>query len=118
MRLVQAAHGTALPGAVAFKLYDTYGFPCDLTRTIVEEKGLTLDDTGFECEMEKQRSLSENFAGSGEKAVADVYKALREELGAIQFLGYETRGGGRQVLALLDEHGRRAKVRGAGSGSS
>ncbi len=108
------AGSTTIPGAVAFKLYDTYGFPVDLTRTIAEERGLAVDEAGFEAEMEKQRQKSTDFAGSGERAVADVYKALRGELGATKFLGYETTRGEAKILALLDEHGQRVPMRDEG----
>jgi alanyl-tRNA synthetase len=90
-----------IPGAVVFKLYDTFGFPADLTRVIAEERGLTVDEAGFETEMEKQRAQSAEFAGSGETAVADVYKALREELGPTKFLGYESTDASGVVRALL-----------------
>ncbi|HEX2572574.1 MAG TPA: alanine--tRNA ligase [Polyangia bacterium] len=109
--------GKVIPGATVFKLYDTFGFPADLTRTIAEEHQLVVDEVAFEEEMGKQRARSENFGGSGEKAVADVYKALREELGATRFLGYElettVRGRGR-IRVLLDDGGRRVNERGAG----
>jgi len=97
--------GATVPGEVVFKLYDTYGFPADLTRVIAEERQLTVDEAGFEREMEKQRARSEEFAGSGEAAVADVYKALREKLGATRFLGYETHTAEGKILKLLDPKG-------------
>ncbi len=80
--------GAVLPGEILFKLYDTYGFPVDLTRVIGEERGFAVDEAGFEREMEKQRARSEEFGGSGETAVTDEYKALRARLGATEFLGY------------------------------
>src|SRR5262249_26065903 len=70
-------------------------------RTIAEERGLTVDEAGFESAMEKQRARSEEFAGSGERAVATIYKTLREELGPTQFLGYETTQTEARVLALV-----------------
>jgi alanyl-tRNA synthetase len=76
-------------GEVVFKLYDTYGFPADLTRVIAEERGFTVDEAGFEREMAKQRARSEEFAGSGEQAVADIYKQKEQEFGATEFLGYD-----------------------------
>jgi alanyl-tRNA synthetase len=97
--------GATVPGEVVFKLYDTYGFPADLTRVIAEERELTVDEAGFEREMDKQRARSEEFAGSGEAAVADVYKTLREKLGATKFLGYETHTAESKIIALLDQKG-------------
>ncbi|HEY7956561.1 MAG TPA: alanine--tRNA ligase, partial [Polyangia bacterium] len=90
--------GQALPGEVVFKLYDTYGFPADLTRVIAEERGFTVDEEGFEREMGKQRARSEEFGGSGEEAVSDVYKLKERELGATQFLGYETTAASGKIL--------------------
>jgi alanyl-tRNA synthetase len=99
--------GATVPGETVFKLYDTYGFPADLTRTIADEKGYVVDEAGFNREMEAQRARSADFAGSGEVAVADVYKALRAELGPTQFLGYETLESTQPIAALLDGKGAR-----------
>jgi alanyl-tRNA synthetase len=82
--------GAEVPGELVFKLYDTYGFPADLTRVIAEEREHTVDEEGFEREMQKQRARSEDFAGSGEQAVSDLLKQKEMELGATKFLGYET----------------------------
>jgi alanyl-tRNA synthetase len=100
---------------VVFKLYDTYGFPADLTRVIAEEREFTVDEAGFEREMDKQRARSEDFAGSGDAAVADVYKALREKLGATRFLGYETHESKAKIVALLDPKGTAIGQAAAGS---
>ncbi len=96
LKLLDEAFGklaakSAVPGEVVFKLYDTYGFPTDLTRVIAEERGFTVDETGFEREMDKQRSRGD-FGGSGEAAVSDLWKTLRGKLGATEFLGYEKIG--------------------------
>jgi len=91
-----------LSGDVVFKLYDTYGFPVDLTRVIAEERGLTVDEAGFEREMEKQRAKSSEFAGSGERAVADIYKKVRDELGPTEFLGYETTSARGRILRVIN----------------
>jgi len=93
--------GATLPGETVFKLYDTYGFPADLTRVIAEERGFTVDEAGFEAEMAKQRARSEEFAGSGEKAVADVYKELRVKHGATEFLGYNHTQAEGHIQAVL-----------------
>jgi alanyl-tRNA synthetase len=95
--------GVQVPGEVVFKLYDTYGFPADLTRTIAEERGSTVDEAGFEREMEKQRARSSEFAGSGEQAIAGVYKELEAKLGETRFLGYETTRAESEIVALPSE---------------
>jgi alanyl-tRNA synthetase len=85
----ELTRGGEVPGEVVFKLYDTYGFPADLTRVIAEERGFTVDETGFEKHMEEQRARSADFSGSGEQVVADVYKDLARKHGATKFLGYQ-----------------------------
>ncbi|HKC59901.1 MAG TPA: alanine--tRNA ligase [Myxococcales bacterium] len=80
--------GKQIPGEVAFKLYDTFGFPLDLTQVIAAESGYTVDEAGFEKLMEEQRARG-SFAGSGEAAVGDIYKQLAGEVGDSEFLGYE-----------------------------
>jgi len=82
--------GATLPGETVFKLYDTYGFPVDLTRIIAEELGFGVDEAGFDVQMEKQKAMSAEFDGSGEAAVEDMHKELEQKLGATKFLGYET----------------------------
>ncbi len=104
----QFAHlkkGGTVPGEVVFKLYDTFGFPADLTRVIAEERELGIDEAGFEAAMSQQRARSEDFAGSGDAAVSDVYKALREKHGATKFLGYESTAAEATLRAILDEQG-------------
>jgi alanyl-tRNA synthetase len=82
--------GTVIPGAVVFKLYDTFGFPVDLTADIVRKDGLTLDTEGFEEAMEAQREKArESWKGSGEQAVADVYKRLAVDGITTNFIGWE-----------------------------
>ncbi len=83
--------GANLPGDVAFKLYDTYGFPLDLTQDALRAKGLGVDSDGFSAAMGRQRAEARKaWAGSGEAATETVWFALRERLGATEFLGYET----------------------------
>ncbi len=88
-----------LAGEVVFKLYDTYGFPADLTRVIAEERGHSVDEQGFEREMDKQRSRGE-FGGSGEAAVDGLWKDLRSKLGATDFIGYDALEGESEIIAL------------------
>jgi alanyl-tRNA synthetase len=98
------AQGGVLPGETAFKLYDTYGFPLDLTQDAVRAKGLTVDTEGFEAEMAQQRARArEAWAGSGQKAQGAVWLALRDRLGPTQFLGYEHVEGTGEVLALVQD---------------
>ena len=79
-----------LPGSVAFKLYDTYGFPLDLTADILRGKDIKVDNVGFEKEMEKSKTLARaNWKGSGDKSVEERWFKVREELKPTEFLGYE-----------------------------
>lgn len=78
---------TILPGATVFKLYDTYGFPKDLTEVIAGEHGLGLDDAGFETHMEAQKERSRGV-DVGSAAVAAIYKKLAQKLPASDFVGY------------------------------
>ncbi len=95
-----------LPGEVVFKLYDTYGFPKDLTEIVAAERGFTVDSAGYEKALAEQQARGE-FKGSGEKAIAAVYPALRAELGDSEFTGYETTEGEATLRAVL-ARGRRA----------
>jgi alanyl-tRNA synthetase len=91
-----------LPGEVAFKLYDTYGFPLDLTQDALRSRGMSVDQTGFDAAMAKQRQDARAaWAGSGEKATEAVWFELREKLGATEFLGYESEVAEGKVVALL-----------------
>ncbi len=97
---MRGAGGKVVAGAVAFQLYDTYGFPIDLTRVIAEQRGWTVDEAGFETAMAEQRKRSE-FQGSGEVAVDDVFKKVAERVGATPFRGYEGTRGASRVVALV-----------------
>ena len=80
-----------LAGEIAFKLYDTYGFPLDLTRTRCAREASAVDVEGFNAAMERQRAEARSaWAGSGEAATETVWFALRERIGATEFLGYDT----------------------------
>ncbi len=79
-----------LPGSEAFKLYDTYGFPLDLTADILRGKDIKVDNIGFDKEMEKSKALARaNWKGSGDKSVEERWFKAREELNPTEFLGYE-----------------------------
>jgi alanyl-tRNA synthetase len=89
-----------IPGDLAFRLYDTYGFPMDLTRVIGEGRGFTVDEAGFDAKMEEQRNRAD-FVGSGEAAVEAVYQKIAERVGATKFLGYETTEGKSEIVSLV-----------------
>ncbi len=94
-----------LPGEVAFKLYDTYGFPLDLTQDILKSKSLTIDNDKFNTLMQESRELAKkNWKGSGDSAVDDIWFGIREKLGATEFLGYETNQAEGVVLSLLKDN--------------
>ncbi len=90
-------------GEVAFKLYDTYGFPLDLTQDMLREKGIEVDVGEFERLMQAQRARAKAaWKGSGDSAVEGDFKALLESFGPNRFVGYETIETETEVLALLD----------------
>ena len=92
-------------GEVAFKLYDTYGFPLDLTQDMLRERGLSVDIAGFETLMQAQRERAKAaWKGSGDAAVEGDFKALIDEFGMNKFVGYSTTNTTSKVLALLDEN--------------
>ena len=79
-----------LPGEIAFKLYDTFGFPLDLTADILRSKDIKIDSKGFDNEMEKSKALARaNWRGSGDKSLEEKWFKIREELNPTEFLGYE-----------------------------
>ncbi|WP_304178282.1 alanine--tRNA ligase [Phenylobacterium aquaticum] len=83
--------GGVLSGDVAFKLYDTYGFPLDLTQDAVRAKGLTVDLDAFDVAMKRQKDMArEAWSGSGQAAASGEWFAIRERLGATEFIGYDT----------------------------
>ncbi len=95
-------------GEVAFKLYDTFGFPLDLTQDMLREKGIELDLDGFNAKMEEQKAKSKaNWKGTGEAAATGDFKEIKEEFGVNEFVGYETTESQAKVLALLDENFKR-----------
>ncbi|PID56222.1 alanine--tRNA ligase [candidate division KSB3 bacterium] len=102
----QAHNIAALDGKEVFRLYDTFGFPLDLTQDIAGEAGLGVDLEAFEREMNAQRSRARNaWKGSGEMAVADIYKNVASTQPATRFIGYsEFRSTGSIVLALIKDH--------------
>ena len=108
------APGQDFPGEVAFRLYDTYGFPLDLTEDVLRGRSRKVAIAGFDAAMEKQREEArKSWVGSGEAATSAAWFALREELGPTEFLGYETENAEGVVLAIL-HGGERVKEATAG----
>jgi alanyl-tRNA synthetase len=94
--------GANLPGEAAFKLYDTYGFPLDLTQDALREQGRAVDTAGFDAAMAEQKAKARAaWSGSGETADATVWYDIAEEHGVTEFLGYDTESAEGQVLALV-----------------
>ena len=94
--------GEALPGDVAFQLYDTYGFPLDLTQDALRREGREVDNAGFDAAMERQRAEARKaWAGSGDAATDRVWFEVREKTGASEFLGYEMTSAEGVVSALV-----------------
>ncbi len=94
-----------LAGDVAFKLYDTYGFPLDLTEDILKNKSLKIDHEKFQSLMKESRELAKkNWRGSGDSAIDDIWFGVREKLGATEFLGYETNQAEGVILSLFKDN--------------
>ena len=94
--------GADLPGAAAFKLYDTYGFPLDLTQDALREKGRAVEVAGFDEAMAEQKAKARAaWSGSGETADATIWFDLAEQHGATEFLGYDTELAEGQILSLV-----------------
>jgi alanyl-tRNA synthetase len=103
--------GGALSGEIAFRLYDTYGFPLDLTEDVLRGQGRKVAVEGFERAMARQREEArKSWIGSGEAATEAVWFALRGQLGATEFLGYETESAEGVVLAIMRNGGRAAEA--------
>jgi alanyl-tRNA synthetase len=98
---VKAKGAATLPGSVVFRLYDTFGFPVDLTQDVLKAHAMTVDEAGFAREMETQRARSrEAWQGSGDAGVAQIYGRMARDL-ATEFTGYESTTGESRVRALL-----------------
>ncbi|MEC8175221.1 MAG: alanine--tRNA ligase, partial [Pseudomonadota bacterium] len=94
--------GETLAGEVAFRLYDTFGFPLDLTQDILRGQGRTVDEVGFDSAMQRQRDAARKaWAGSGEAATEEVWFDIREETGASEFLGYDTESAEGVLAAIV-----------------
>ena len=94
--------GDQLDGKLAFKLYDTYGFPLDLTEDALRPRGIGVDNAGFNVTMDRQRAEARKaWSGSGDAATEEIWFGIRDELGATDFLGYETETAEGQIVALV-----------------
>jgi alanyl-tRNA synthetase len=96
--------GEDLPGEVAFKLYDTFGFPLDLTRDILRGKGRKVEQQGFDTSMERQRaSARAAWSGSGDAATDGLWFDLHQRVGASEFFGYATEAAEGQIVSLVSD---------------
>jgi len=95
--------GKLFPGQTAFKLYDTYGFPLDLTQDALRERGLKVDEAGFEAEMAKQKEQARlSWVGSGEIGDNKIWYKILDKCGPTEFLGYEMEQTEGQILAITN----------------
>jgi len=114
--LGRLGEGEPLPGAAAFRLYDTYGFPLDLTQDALREKGREVDTEGFDAAMAEQKAKARAaWAGSGETKDAAIWFDLGDRHGPTEFLGYDTETAEGQVLALVRDG---AEIAAADAGDS
>ena len=96
------SEGAKLPGQVAFKLYDTYGFPLDLTQDIMRGQGRTVEVTEFQRAMDAQKAAARaSWSGSGDASTDDLWFDIRQNIGPTEFLGYSTENSEGQVLGLI-----------------
>ncbi|WP_020086489.1 alanine--tRNA ligase [Hyphomicrobium zavarzinii] len=94
--------GDVFPGDVAFKLYDTYGFPLDLTEDALRARDIAVDTKGFDSAMAKQKEEARRaWKGSGEAATEEIWFEIKEETGATEFLGYDTEVAEGEIRAIV-----------------
>jgi alanyl-tRNA synthetase len=99
--------GATLAGETAFKLYDTYGFPLDLTQDALRTRGIAVDQSGFEAAMARQKAEARaNWSGSGEAATDQVWFGIADEVGPTEFLGYETEDAEGEATILVKDGSR------------
>ncbi len=110
--------GQALPGTTAFRLYDTFGFPLDLTQDALREKGRTVDTDGFNAAMEEQKAKARAaWSGSGEAADATIWYDIAQKHGTTDFLGYDTESAEGQILVIVKDGAVVAKLAAGESGT-
>ncbi|MDG1286444.1 MAG: alanine--tRNA ligase [Rickettsiales bacterium] len=96
--------GDKLAGSAAFKLYDTYGFPIDLTQDILRGQGMSVDTDGFDSAMAEQKARARAaWKGSGDTSTQEIWLELRDEHGATEFLGYDTESAAGQLIAIVKD---------------
>jgi alanyl-tRNA synthetase len=106
--------GATLPGETAFKLYDTYGFPYDLTEDALRGQGYGVDRVGFDAAMAGQKAAARAaWKGSGEQASGEIWFDIADEFGGTEFIGYSATEGEAQVVALIKD-GKRVETATAG----
>ncbi|MFM7350121.1 MAG: alanine--tRNA ligase [Erythrobacter sp.] len=111
---IELAEGAELDGEVAFRLYDTYGFPYDLTEDALRARGIGVDKAGFDAAMARQKAAARAaWKGSGEAASGEVWFDIAEREGATEFTGYAATSGESRVVAVVKE-GREVERAGAG----
>jgi alanyl-tRNA synthetase len=109
---VNLSKGDRLAGDIAFKLYDTYGFPLDLTEDALRARGISVDTDGFNKAMAHQRAEARRaWAGSGEASTDTLWFSIREELGATEFLGYDTEEAEGTILAIVKDVARASSAK-------
>ena len=112
----ELGEGDALPGETAFKLYDTYGFPYDLTEDALRARGIGVDKDGFDAAMAQQKAAARAaWKGSGQAADSEVWFDIAERVGATEFTGYTATTGEAQVVALVKDG---AEVQSAAAGDA
>jgi len=110
------AEGARLDGETAFKLYDTYGFPLDLTQDALRQRGISVDTAGFNAAMERQKAEARaSWAGSGEAAAETIWFSVKDKAGATEFLGYDTERAEGVVAAIVKDG---AAIDAAGEGET
>ena len=108
--------GDVLPGETAFRLYDTFGFPVDLTQDILRGRGMSLDQAGFETAMASQKAAArEAWSGTGDAASQEVWFRVRDDVGATEFLGYDGLEASADLAAMIVDG---APVNNAAAGQS
>jgi alanyl-tRNA synthetase len=123
LRLLEEAtqglkRGDMLSGEVAFKLYDTYGFPFDLTEDALKARGIGVDAKGFAAAMERQRTEArKSWAGSGEAATETVWFEVKEEVGVTEFLGYDAESSSGEIVALVRDGKRVSELKAGDRGA-
>ena len=112
--MAAVAEGAELPGAAAFKLYDTFGFPLDLTQDALRERGYGVDTAGFDAAMAQQKAKARAaWSGTGEQADASVWFDIADAHGTTDFLGYDTLNAEGQIVALIVDGAQTESANGA-----